>query len=341
MTLEEEIFKKSEFVNSKLIEYGFKKENKLYTYSKNILNDSFQVNIIINNNKLSGKIMDKDLQEEYLNYRVENQIGEFAGTIRDEYIDILNDIKDKCCITKLFIFNQSNRIANIIREKYAINPEFIFDDKNIGVFRNKDNKKWFGIIMYIDYSKLDNKEGKVEVINVKLNPDKINNLIKLDGFYKAYHMNKKFWISITLNDMVDDSKIIDLINESYNYTVDTNEWIIPANASYFDVEDYINKNKIFTWKQTSSIHVGDIVYIYVGSPISAIICKTKAIKVNIKGNYFEKEMELERIKIYDKNKYTFSIVKEYDLRAIRGPRRMPKKLLDKMRDDEINEKRKD
>ena len=52
-------------------------------------------------------------------------------------------------------------------------------------------------------------------------------------------------------------------------------------------------------------------------------------------------MELERIKIYDKNKYTFSIVKEYDLRAIRGPRRMPKKLLDKMREDEINEKRKD
>jgi len=47
------------------------------------------------------------------------------------------------------------------------------------------------------------------------------------------------------------------------------------------------------------------------------------------------------IKIYDKNKYTFSIVKEYDLRAIRGPRRMPKKLLDKMREDEINEKRKD
>ena len=151
MTLEEEIFKKSKFVNSKLLKYGFKKENKSYTYSKNILNNSFQVNITINNNKISGKIIDKDLQEEYLNYRVENQVGEFAGTIREEYINILNDIKDKCCITKLFIFNQSNRITNIIKEKYGILPEFIFDDKNIGVFRNKDNKKWFGIIMYIDY----------------------------------------------------------------------------------------------------------------------------------------------------------------------------------------------
>ena len=341
MTLEEEIFKKSKFVSNKLLEYGFIKNNNIYTYNKSILKNTFEVIITIKDNKITGKIIDLDLDEQYLNYRVENQVGEFAGTVREKYINILNDIKDKCCITKLFIYNQSNRITNIIKEKYGILPEFIFDDKNIGVFRNKDNKKWFGIIMYIDYSKLDDKEGKVEVINIKLNPDKINNLVELDGFYKAYHMNKKSWISITLNDIVDDNKIIELINESYNYTVDTNEWIIPANASYFDVEDYINKNKIFTWKQTSNIHVGDIVYIYVGSPISAIICKTKAIKVNIKGNYFEKEMELERIEVYDKNKYTFSVVKEYDLRAIRGPRRMPKKLLDKMKEDEENEKRKD
>ena len=341
MDIENEIFKRTNVNYEKLLKYGFIKNNDNYIFEKIFLDNNFQAIINVSSNgKVSGKVIDLQLNEEYTNIRTE-MMGEFVSKVRENYKAILTNIRDNCFDTNYFIFNQSNRIANVIREKYAINPEFIFDDKNIGVFRNKDNKKWFGIIMYIDYSKLDDKEGKVEVINIKLNPDKINNLVELDGFYKAYHMNKKFWISITLNDIVDDSKIIDLINESYNYTVDTNEWIIPANASYFDVEDYINKNKIFTWKQTSNIHVGDIVYIYVSSPISAIICKTKAIKVNIKGNYFEKEMELERIKIYDKNKYTFSIVKEYDLRAIRGPRRMPKKLLEKMREDEENEKRKD
>ena len=45
-------------------------------------------------------------------------------------------------------------------------------------------------------------------------------------------------------------------------------------------------------------------------------------------------MILKILKEYDRDKYTFNKVKEYDLRAVRGPRKMPKKLIDKIKDDE-------
>ena len=87
----------------------------------------------------------------------------------------------------------------IIYKKYKVKPEFLWDTSpDNGVFRNKYNKKWFGIILNVSKNKLDSnyKQEEVEVINMKLNKIMINELLKEKGFFKAYHMNKKSWISI-------------------------------------------------------------------------------------------------------------------------------------------------
>lgn len=44
----------------------------------------------------------------------------------------------------------------------------------------------------------------------------IKELIKMDGFYRAYHMNKKSWISIILDNTLDNEIIYSLIDQSYN-----------------------------------------------------------------------------------------------------------------------------
>lgn len=44
----------------------------------------------------------------------------------------------------------------------------------------------------------------------------IKELIKIDGFYRAYHMNKKSWISIILDNTLDNEIIYSLIDQSYN-----------------------------------------------------------------------------------------------------------------------------
>ena len=59
------------------------------------------------------------------------------------------------------------------------------------------------------------KEGKVDILNVKNTPEKINALIDHIHYFPAYHMNKKHWISVCLNRTVLDSEIFSLIVKSY------------------------------------------------------------------------------------------------------------------------------
>ena len=218
MNIESEVFNKSKFNYDKLIKYGFKKKNNIYLYNKNILNDSFNVEVSINKETVKVKVIDLNINEEYIGYRISDLNGEFVDKIRNIIKELLEDIRDNCCLNNLFIFDQTNRIIDFVYNKYNDKPLFMFDDSpDCGVFKNMNINKWYGIIMTIDKSKLDkNESGKIEVLNVKIDTEKIKDLIKINGIYEAYHMNKKYWISIILNDTVNDELIEELICESYN-----------------------------------------------------------------------------------------------------------------------------
>ncbi len=216
--MEYDLFKKCVFDYSKLLNYGFKEENNIYYYEKYILDNNYKICIKIENNNVIGKIYDLIFNDEYLNLNVDSNLS-FNNKIKEEYINILKDIKNNCTKESLFVFKQSNEITNYIKRKYKVNPEFLWDKSSgNGVFRNKNNKKWFGIIISVSKDKLDlkYKQEIIEVINLKLNEDTIKELIKIDGFYKAYHMNKKSWISIILDNTVDNEIIYSLIDQSYN-----------------------------------------------------------------------------------------------------------------------------
>ena len=68
-------------------------------------------------------------------------------------------------------------------------------------------------------SKFDkSKTGEVTCLNIKLNPEEILSLIDNKNFFPAYHMNKKYWISIILNNNLEDRVVMDLIEESHSYS---------------------------------------------------------------------------------------------------------------------------
>ena len=213
MTIEESIFNRYLIDENSLLDYGF---NSDYVYTTDILNNTFKVIITYSNKKITGKIIDLSFDEEYTNFRIDKS-GEFNLRIKSEYERILLDIRDKTCIKRTYIFDQANRINECIYLKYNIKPDFPFtSSKYHGVYRNFDGK-WFGILMDIPFEKVDKeKNGLIEVINVKINPSDKDKLLKVEGIYEAYHMNKKSWVSIILNDTVSDELIIKLIDNSYS-----------------------------------------------------------------------------------------------------------------------------
>ncbi len=336
MNIEQEIFKKSIVDFNKLTKFGFYKQNDLYIYTKNIMNNTFRIEIKIDlKGTAKGKIIDLSFGDEYTNFRIEESTGSFVGAVREEFVNTLKEIKEKCYISKYFSFEQSNRITSLIKEKYNNEPEFEWEKfPDYATFRNENSKKWYAIIMNIDKNKLDSKcSGKVEIINVKLEPDEILNLLNKKGFYKAYHMNKKSWVTIILDDTLSDKEIINLIDKSYSYTVkgknNNNEWIIPANPKYFDIEKALKENKTILWKQSTDIKANDIIYLYVASPYSSIMYKFKVLEPNIEYEYKDKNLKMKKvmkmslIEKYKKGKYSFNKLKEYGINAVRGPRYMP------------------
>lgn len=217
MNIEENIFKHADVNIDKLLKYGFKKIDDYYFYSTNIMNDSFRVEITYDN-KFKGKVIELNFNEEYNNFRIENITGEFVCKVRNEFEKVLLDIKDNCCNIKYFLTKQANRIISLIKDKYGDNPDFPWDDAmTAGVLRNNITKKWYALIMDINKNKICKKNELTNIINVKLDENEIFELLKLDGFYKAYHMNKKKWITILLDDTLSDEEIMKYIDESYNF----------------------------------------------------------------------------------------------------------------------------
>ena len=102
-------------------------------------------------------------------------------------------------------------------KKYGSKPEFLWEQfDGSGVFRNKKSGKWYAAILEVDRGKLQaGKKGKVEVVDLKLDKEQVQKIIIKPGFYPGYHMNKKYWISIILDDSVSDEEIMGLIEISY------------------------------------------------------------------------------------------------------------------------------
>lgn len=321
MNIEKEIIKKCILDKDKLIPFGFIKEKDNYKYITNIMNNKFRVEIIINaNNELIGKIYDIETNEEYTNFRVEN-LGAFSNSVKEEYINILKNIVSNCYISHYFSFNQTNRIVNEITKKYNVSPEFLWDKyPSYGIFRSKTSNKWFAAILNVDKSKvINNESGEIEIINVKVD-DLVNDYLKEKGIFPAYHMSKKSWITIILDDTCKDEKIMDLIDISYELVNKKSTWIIPVNPNVYDIISDFKKSDIMTWKHQSSMELGDIIYIYMTKPMGYIKYKCQIIDIN------EDIMTIKLIKEFDDNLLTFDLLNNYGLKSVRSPRRIPDKL---------------
>ena len=123
------------------------------------------------------------------------------------------------------------------------------------------------------------------------------------------------------------------------------EYIIPCNENYYDVSGAMSNLKIVDWKQTNkNIEIGDIVYLYISKPTSAIKYKCKVNKVNLpfceiddtkyvkNGEVFERYgnyMEIEFLEDYQDGYCTIKKMRDIGTKGnIQSQRTAPKELVD-------------
>ena len=225
MTIEEEIFARSIPDFSKLVKFGFIKNGSKYSFSGKFLNGDFTADVVVTSGgDVSASVFDVQAGERYLPLRAKSRQSAFVNEVRESYRAFLREIKNACFVPQPFLTDQANRIAREAEKLFGDKIDFPFSTApDYGVFRNPENRKWYGIIMNIPKSKIENSgraaslsadDAIVEIINVKIDPEKSIELKKRRGFYDAYHMSKKNWITIALDGSVSDGLIVDLLKKS-------------------------------------------------------------------------------------------------------------------------------
>ena len=213
-----EIFKAYQFNSKKAKEYGFIENQGVWTYSSTILQGDFLMMVTVEDGDLSFHVYDQETGDLYPQVHMESMRGTFVGSVREACLEELFDIRKACFEVQEFLCPQTKRIMTLVQEKYGNQLEYLWEKSpDTAVLRHEDNQKWYAILMRIPWDRLDKgREGLVEAVNLK--HDQVADLLSQNGIYPAFHMNKRYWISLPLDDTLTDEKVLELFERSWFLT---------------------------------------------------------------------------------------------------------------------------
>lgn len=197
--------------------FGFKEEKDNYYYARDILDGVFRLQITISSvGSADTKLIEKETGEEYVLYKTK-AVGSYVGAVRAAVETVLQEVADCCYDMEIFKSSQTKEVIHYVREKYGDELEFLwkkFPDN--AVWRRKDNAKWYGAVLTVSKNKLglDSME-MVEIIDLRIQPEKMEALLSDEQYYPGWHMNKKTWYTIILDASVPTEEIYKRIDESY------------------------------------------------------------------------------------------------------------------------------
>lgn len=218
--LENELKNKS--INyDKLLKYGFIRQDGVYLYKTEICDGQFEVRVTAENGKMTSKLFDLLYWDEYILADIQDSSGKFVGKVREAYENELNNIIEKCTVPDVFKSKQAREVIRYIKDSYNDDLEYLWEKfPDNAVWRNKKNKKWYGILLIISERKLKIESDKrIEIIDLRYSKDRIKEIVDNKKIFAGYHMNKNNWITIKLDGSVKTETIFELIDESYNLSL--------------------------------------------------------------------------------------------------------------------------
>ena len=215
---EEKFFVRRKKNDEKLLSYGFTKEPDGYQYVTSAMEGQFLLYVFINDGGMvSTKMIDCSSNEEYSLHKVSSTVGSFVGEVRSVWEKVLTDISQNCYESDIFHSEQTLAVIDYVRGTYGDEMEFLWERfPDNAIWRRKDNRKWYGVILTVPKNKLGLDSSEVaEIIDLRLNPELMAETIDNEKYFPGWHMNKKHWYTIILNNSVPTEEICQRIDESY------------------------------------------------------------------------------------------------------------------------------
>ena len=174
--------------------------------------------------------------------KLKNNMPKFTGT--EEEIEVK---------TALYIYMELGKIKSFDEKYYFGNSETrrkIYDlaEKQEENIEQTVSKRKLGI----------ESDDIVEIIDLRYQKEQIVEIIDNKNIFPGYHMNKKSWITIKLDNSVDTKQIYKLIDNSYKISIG-NKCGLAGDTLSQKVYDYLTtipKGKVVTYKQVAE-HLGN------------------------------------------------------------------------------------
>ena len=212
------IFKHKIPAPAKVTAYGFLTTEDGFRRDFPILRGTYRAVVTISAaGEVDLKVYDAESGREYLPARVHYATGAFVGEIHQDCAALLADIAEKCFDTAIFQGTQTKRILSYIGETFHAEPEFLWERfPEYAALRVPGKKPWFALVGKVPKEKLGLDEGgDAEVINLKDEPDRVKERLAAATALPAYHMNKKHWYTLILDDRCADETVRTWIDKSY------------------------------------------------------------------------------------------------------------------------------
>lgn len=187
----------------KLEGFGFCAGEKGYVIERK-LDEEFYAVVKMEGQGLWAEVFESASGEKYGLVDVKRARGAFVNGIRAKVGVLMDEILEKCFES----WDLKYSYVRWIEDELGIKGDFPWsDEENYQVFRN-EKSKWFGLVMDIKYKNLGfDSDEKVWVVNLKADPEKIPELVDKKSIFPAWHMNKKYWITVVLSGVTDFEKL--------------------------------------------------------------------------------------------------------------------------------------
>ena len=136
---------------NRLLANGFAKSDGGYQNSYELLNGEFEMEIFVSDaGKVSVKVFDAFLREEYVLVHMPGAGGGFVGTVTAACEKVLVKIAERCFYFEVFKTKQAKQIMEYAEKTYGGELEFLWNKlPDNAILRRKDTQKWYAAFLKV------------------------------------------------------------------------------------------------------------------------------------------------------------------------------------------------
>lgn len=193
-----EFFKRLKPDADGLERFGFAKKGSAWEYSAKVAGGALVCRIAVDGRGgVVESVADAATGDEYVQHRIAGASGRFVGRVRQDVMNLMARIANECFSRDVFKTDAARDLISFAGREWGEKPEFLWKQfPDYAVLRRRDTDKWYALVARLTADKVGgDKKDTVEIVNLRRTEG-----MDASRFLPAYHMNKKTWATVAVDD---------------------------------------------------------------------------------------------------------------------------------------------